>query len=355
MTVIRDAVIRIRTERSGQVGGGYESRAFSAEARAAADATREVGRHREAIQRTREEVIRYEGQSIRSYSQIGRGLLELGRGVGFMAAATEEDAMAIIKTLAAVEAGVFAVKGGVEAAKGLSSVLGAGATTAIAYASGVTGAFIALDYFSESSRRARRELEEFNQIKEHSLKLSRMEADALRERSLVRNEQRGIDRDIAMLGSPASQVAGLAAFGAELAKDRSNAARGEGFARNRLAAMDRGEAPEKFRGETMQQLLDAEMRQQEALRREIQNGRDLEAARIRQIEDQQATIRSRSPFSAFGSFGKAAEDAAIAGLERQKTEITEKSASILRELLESLRAQAEQVSQVKRDLQALER
>lgn len=111
MTVIRDAVIRIRTERSGSVGGGYESRAFAAEARAAKEASREIEGANQSLGRHSEAVGRFGSKAVKEFAQAGQGAVQLARAFALLAVSSEQDAQRIVQGLVQIEAAVSGVNG----------------------------------------------------------------------------------------------------------------------------------------------------------------------------------------------------------------------------------------------------
>ena len=97
MTVIRDAVIRIRTERA--------SADQQSTVRSQQQATRAVKEHTVAVQQ-------FGVTSVRSFANAGRGALQFGRAVALMVTSSEEDTQKLIQNLVKIEAGVAALQGG---------------------------------------------------------------------------------------------------------------------------------------------------------------------------------------------------------------------------------------------------
>lgn len=111
MTVIRDAVIRIRTERSGQSGGGFEARAFQSEAKAAREAAHEIDGASRGLQEHTRHVADFGTKSLHAFARAGSGALQLTKAFALLATSNEEDAQKIIQGLVKIEATVQAVHG----------------------------------------------------------------------------------------------------------------------------------------------------------------------------------------------------------------------------------------------------
>lgn len=111
MTVIRDAVIRIRTERSGPSGGGFEARAFTAEAKAANEVAVSVDAATDSVHRHTESVTLFGNTSAQSFTKAGKGALQLAKAMALLAVSGEEDAQKIAQGLVKIEVAVQAVSG----------------------------------------------------------------------------------------------------------------------------------------------------------------------------------------------------------------------------------------------------
>lgn len=357
MTVTRDAVIRIRTERVGGSGGGFEARAFAAESRAAREAAQEIERTNKGLRESELHFGRFEIQGARALANVGRGALELGRGLALLSTSSEEDTQKIVQQFLAVEAAVSIVKGAASTFKALQQVVGTTASSFIGYTAAVTGAFIAVDYFSESQRKAREEVERFNTAKENGLRLLRQESSLISQRTALENEQSAIDFQLANLPG-GGRISSLEQLRSALAKDQSNSVLREEFARGRLGDIDAGKVGGAFRPAAQADLASAEERQATVLRNRIRVEEDLLNARLEELRNQEQAIRS-NPFlgsrgAGIGPSTEGQADAAINALRAQAKQIESESAGILRELLEQLRSQAEQVSQARKDLQSLQ-
>ena len=159
MTVIRDAVIRIRTERSGSVGGGYESRAFAAEARAAREAATAIEGANQGLDRHTRNVEGFGVKSLKAYAQAGQGALQLGRSIALLALSKEQDAQKIIQGLVGIEAAVQAVSGAYKllsstAIVSLAASLNPVTASLLAIGTVLVATTAAWDYWGESAQDA---------------------------------------------------------------------------------------------------------------------------------------------------------------------------------------------------------
>lgn len=355
MTVIRDAVIRIRTERAGSSGGGFEARALAAEAKAAKEAAKAIGDANAELRKNEVQMMQFEIQGVRALANLGRGALELGRGIALLAASSEQDAQKIVQQFLSIEAAVSIAKGATQVIKALTGTVGASAAGFIGYASAVTGAFVAVDYFSESQRRAREEIEKFNQSKENGIRILQQEKAVNFQRASLELERSAIDFQISNLGSGPDRLAALEALRGRLEKDQSNAGLREQFARGRLGDIDAGTVGRAFRPAAQLDLVSAEERQATVLRERVRIEEDILNAKREELRRQEQAHRE-NPFPSFGGLpGGGITEAAIRNLRSQAQEIERESSNILRELLQQLRSQAEQVAAARRDLMYLER
>lgn len=128
MTVIRDAVIRIRTEtvkgRADTPESGPAERAYKAEARAATEA-------RQAVEKLGESTRLTGVKAVAAFREGGEGALRFARGLAFLSASGSEDLRRLVQVVSVAQGAFDVFAGGFKAITNISAALGGPVTAAV--------------------------------------------------------------------------------------------------------------------------------------------------------------------------------------------------------------------------------